>query len=106
MTSLSRAGSTYPIHEMEWAALAALEKVLTCSESVAEALAVHREGLGAARLTPDEVRGRLRDLDADLLHLKGEEQSAVAALLAGIRGVHRRRPTQRCLQTSPRGART
>jgi len=34
-------GDLYPIHEMEQAALAALEKVLTCPESVTEALAVH-----------------------------------------------------------------
>lgn len=78
-------GDLYPIHEMEQAALAALEKVLTCPESVAEAMAVHREGPGAAKLTPDEARRHLRDLDTDLMHLKSEEQSAVAAQLAGIR---------------------
>ena len=78
-------GDLYPIHETERAALAALEKVLTCPESVAEALAVHREGHGDLKLTPDEVRRRLRELDAALLHLKGEEQSAVQAQLAGVR---------------------
>ena len=78
-------GDLYPIQETERAALAALEKVLTCPESVAEALAVHREGQGVAKLTPDEVRRRLRELDAALLQLKGEEQSAVQAHLAGIR---------------------
>ena len=46
---------------------------------------MHREGAGAAKLTPDEVRRRLRELDAALIQLKGEEQSAVTAQLAGIR---------------------
>ncbi len=78
-------GDLYPIAETEQAALAALEKVLTCPESVAEALALYREGAGTARLTPDEVRSRLRELDTVLSQLKGEEQAAVTAQLAGIR---------------------
>jgi len=78
-------GDLYPIHETERAALAALEKVLTCPESVAEALAVYREGQGAAKLIPDEVHRRLREMDATLIQLKGEEQSAVQAQLVGIR---------------------
>ncbi len=77
-------GDLYPIHEMEQAALTALEKVLTCPESVTEALAVYRQGQIATSLTPDEIRRRLRDLDSGLLLMKGEEQSAVAAQLAGI----------------------
>ena len=78
-------GDLYPIHETERAALAALEKVLTCPESVAEALAVHREGRVALKLTPDEVRRRLREMDAAPIQMKGEEQSTVQAQLAGIR---------------------
>ena len=78
-------GDLYSIAETERAALTALEKVLTCPESVAEALALHRERAGAAKLTPDEVRRRLREWDAALIELKGEEQSAVAVQLAGIR---------------------
>ena len=78
-------GDLYPIHETEQAALTALEKVLTCPESVAEALAVFRQGQIATRLAPDEVRRRLREVDAGLLLVKGEEHSAVAVQLAGIR---------------------
>ena len=78
-------GDLYPIHETEQAALTALEKVLTCPESVAEALAVYRQGQIAASQTPDEARRLLRELDAGLLLMKGEEQSAVTAQLAGIR---------------------
>ena len=78
-------GDLYPIHETEQAALAALKKVLTCPDSVTEALALHREGAGSEKLTPDEVRCRLREMDAALMQLKGEEQSAVHAQLAGIR---------------------
>ncbi len=78
-------GDLYPIHETEQAALTALKKVLTCPASVTEALAVYRQGQIATSLTPDEVRRHLRDLDAGLLLMKGEEQSAVTAQLAGIR---------------------
>ena len=78
-------GDLYPIHETEQAALTALEKVLTCPESVAEALAVYRHGQIDASQTPDEARRLLRELDAGLLLMKGEEQSAVTAQLAGIR---------------------
>ena len=39
----------------------------------------------AASLTPDEVRLRLRELDAGRLQMKGEKQSAVTAQLAGLR---------------------
>ncbi len=78
-------GDLYPIHETEQAALTALEKVLTCPESVAEALAVYQQGKIATSLTPDEVRRCLRELDSDLLRMKEEEQAAVTAQLAGIR---------------------
>ena len=78
-------GDLYPIHETEQAALTALEKVLTCPDSVAEALAVYRRGQIATSLTLDEIRRRLRELDTGLLLVKGEEQSAVTAQLAGIR---------------------
>ena len=50
-----------------------------------EALALHREEASSEKLTPDEVRCRLREMDATLMQLKGEEQSAVTAQLAGIR---------------------
>ena len=78
-------GDLYPIEETERAALTALEKVLTCPESVAEAMALYRERPGTAGLSPDEVRRRLREMDAALVHLRGEEQAAVAAQLAGMR---------------------
>ena len=78
-------GDLYPIHETEQAALTALEKVLTCPGSVAEALAAYRQGQMPVSLTPDEVRRHLRELDSGLLMMKGEEQSAVTAQIAGIR---------------------
>lgn len=78
-------GDLYPIPETERAALTALEKALPCPESIAEALAVHREGQDGAKPSPEEVRTRLRDLDAGLVQIKADEQAAVQAQVAGMR---------------------
>ncbi len=59
--------------------------MLTCPESVAEALAVYREGQLATKHSPEEPRHLLRDMDSALAELKAEEQSAIHAQLAGIR---------------------